>query len=225
MVSVVTGVRSSWLTSAAKRASCSIRSCRASTMWLKVPTRAARSGSSVAIQARVEVARGDPHRRSGHLAERRQDPPARGPTDQRTRQGREAGADGQGDAQRRQRAVELLGHRDLVVLGVDRRAAARRRPRRPARHVGPADGSRPRDHDVPDGPCRQRPGVVERGGVPLSPSRQEDRRPAGWATEPSTSLTSAPDVSRLSRTRAASVKAWRSAVRSRCSIRKCRAEK
>ena len=49
--------------------------------------------------------------------------------------------------------------------------------------------------------------------------------PAGGEIEPSTSLTWAPDVSRLSRTKAASAYACRVAVRSRCSTSKWRAEK
>ena len=68
--SVISGERSSWLTSEAKRASRSMRSCSAEAMSLNELASTPRSGSSVGGEAGVEAAAGDRLGRLGGVGDR-----------------------------------------------------------------------------------------------------------------------------------------------------------
>ena len=118
--SVVSGERSSWLTSELKRASRSIRSCSWSTMALKELVRPSRSGSAASASRRVSSSpAGDGAGGPGHRGERAQAAGA----GEAPEGGAEDGRDDAGDEERQpedaQRVVEVGEVEHLEVVGLD----------------------------------------------------------------------------------------------------------
>ena len=217
---VVTGERSSWLTSAAKRASRWIRSSSASTMVLKEPTMTARSGSAVA-------AAGSPSRPAAMCAAAVAMWSSGATT--RAAAARPMAAPPTWSAGRR--TTSTVRERRQGGVQLRRRGRSRR-----TAHPQPAWAPRPRRRaassscphvraDRPAWTCSSTPGgtssapCVQRGRVPPAGSLDQQHRPLGGEAESRTSLTSAPEVSRPSRTKEASANDWRLAVCSRCSMR------
>ena len=128
--SVISGDRSSWLTSDAKRASRSMRSCSACAISLNELASTPRCGSSVASR---RVSRRPPAIASGGLAHvgQRAQGAAPGPeADAGARERREHRCAEQRDAERTERALQVVELDDLEVLrvrGLQRDADSERR--------------------------------------------------------------------------------------------------
>ena len=160
---VVSGDRSSWLTSEVKRASRSMRSWRLAVIRLNA--RPAPGGRGRRPPPRG--CRAGPRRWSTAAsvtsAEGPQRPPARPPADDGAGQGGDQGGPGEGERQDPQGARQLVEREDLEVGGVDRRQ------RDPDHHL-----RRPPEHEVLGGRRAPRaPGPAPAGGMALSPTEIE----------------------------------------------------
>ena len=182
-VIVVSGLRSSWLTSAAN---CGVApDPRRQSLGHRVER--ARDGGQVGVgrrrRPRLEVAARQPGRRLRDVVERTQHAARRPPAERGSEQGGEQRSGDAGPDDRLQRGVEVLQLGDLVVLVAV--AAAARRPRPPA--------SRPRGSSCTLG-C---PASV----AATSSCRQVVAGPARWRCWPTpsgaTRTASAPEPSRI----------------------------
>ena len=113
---VVSGDRSSWLTSEAKRASRAMRCSRAEAMRLNESVRGSRSGSPWASRRVVELAARDVAGCRGHVGDRTQDAACGPPTDEGGGDGRDGRCSDERVPDDVQRVVQLGEEEQLVVL-------------------------------------------------------------------------------------------------------------